>query len=82
MLWYGYGESVGPYTVKRVEAVARSLEERGLQEHSTLWNEAARQMRAAEIIHEQLGVGAELELPNGLSIYIEGDADKNVPWIH
>nr|DAX76469.1 MAG TPA: hypothetical protein [Caudoviricetes sp.] len=38
-----------------------------------MWHEAVRQMRAAEIIHQNLGVGAEIELPNGLSIYIESE---------
>ncbi|WP_299238581.1 hypothetical protein [uncultured Actinomyces sp.] len=56
-----------------MEAVARSLEEQELQEYSTMWLEAVRQMRAAEIIHKNLGVGAEVELPNGMSIYIESE---------
>nr|DAM78752.1 MAG TPA: hypothetical protein [Caudoviricetes sp.] len=38
-------------TVEQVEAVACSLEEQELQEYSTMWLEAVRQMRAAEIIH-------------------------------
>jgi hypothetical protein len=58
-----------------VEAVARSLEEQELQEYSTMWLEAVRQMRAAEIIHKNLGVGAEVELPNGMSIYIESESE-------
>lgn len=65
---YGTGDSV---TVEQVENIARSLEEQELQEYSTMWLEAVRQMRAAEIIHKNLGVGAEVELPNGMSIYIE-----------
>lgn len=65
---YGTGDSV---TVEQVENIARSLEEQELQEYSTMWLEAVRQMGAAEIIHKNLGVGAEVELPNGMSIYIE-----------
>ena len=68
-VWDGNSE----YTVKQVEAVARALEDNELVEYSTLWHEAVRQMRAAEIIHQNLGVGAEIELPNGLSIYIESE---------
>lgn len=71
MNWKQYGTGDGGYTVEQVEAVARSLEEQELQEYSTLWHESVRQMRAAEIIHNNLGVGAEVELPNGMSIYIE-----------
>ena len=71
MNWKQYGTGDGEYTVEQVEAVARSLEEQELQEYSTMWLEAVRQMRAAEIIHKNLGVGAEVELPNGMSIYIE-----------
>ena len=69
---YGTGDIV---TVEQVEAVARSLEEQELQEYSTMWLEAVRQMRAAEIIHKNLGVGAEVELPNGMSIYIESESE-------
>lgn len=65
---YGTGDVI---TVEQVEAVACSLEEQELQEYSTMWLEAVRQMRAAEIIHNNLGVGVEVELPNGMSIYIE-----------
>lgn len=71
MKWNQYGTGNSEYTVQQVEAVARSLEDNELAEYSTLWNEAVRQMRAAEIIHQNLGVGAEVELPNGMSIYIE-----------
>ena len=70
MRWKTYGTGSG-YTVKQVEATARSLEDNELVEYSTLWYESVRQMRAAEIIHKELGLGAEVELPNGLSIYIE-----------
>lgn len=73
MKWNRYGTGNGEYTVRQVEAVARSLEDNELVEYSTMWNEAVRQMRAAEIIHQNLGVGAEIELPNGMSIYIEGE---------
>lgn len=73
MRWNQYGAGNSEYTVKQVEAVARSLEDAELAEYSTLWHEAVRQMRAAEIIHQNLGVGAEIELPNGLSIYIESE---------
>jgi hypothetical protein len=66
-----YGTGDGGYTVEQVEAVARSLEDHELVEYSTMWHESVRQMRAAEIIHNNLGVGAEVELPNGMSIYIE-----------
>lgn len=65
---YGTGDIV---TVEQVENIARSLEEQELQEYSTMWLEAVRQMHAAEIIHKNLGVGAGVELPNGMSIYIE-----------
>lgn len=67
---YGTGDSI---TVEQVENIARSLEDNELVEYSTMWHEAARQMRAAEIIHNNLGVGAEVELPNGMSIYIESE---------
>lgn len=73
MNWKQYGTRDGGYTVEQVEAVAHSLEEQELQEYSTMWLEAVRQMRAAEIIHKNLGVGAEVELPNGMSIYIESE---------
>lgn len=72
MKWNQYGTG-GGYTIEQVEAVARSLEEQELQEYSTMWLEAVRQMRAAEIIHKNLGVGAEVELPNAMSIYIESE---------
>lgn len=70
MKWKAYGTGSG-YTVEQVEATARALEDSELVEYSTQWLEAVRQMRAAEIIHKELGLGAEIELPNGLSIYIE-----------
>ena len=73
MKWNQYGTGNSEYTVEQVEAVARSLEDNELVEYSTMWNEAVRQMRAAEIIHKNLGVGAEIELPNGMSIYIESE---------
>lgn len=73
MKWNHYGTGNSEYTVEQVEAVARSLEDNELVEYSTMWHEAVRQMRAAEIIHQNLGVGAEIELPNGLSIYIESE---------
>lgn len=73
MRWKTYGTGNSEYTLEQVEAVARSLEEQELQEYSTMWLEAARQMRAAEIIHKNLDTGAEIELPNGLSIYIESE---------
>lgn len=73
MKWNQYGTGNSEYTVQQVEAVACSLEDAELVEYSTMWREAVRQMRAAEIIHQNLGVGAEIELPNGLSIYIEGE---------
>lgn len=73
MKWNQYGTGNSEYTVQQVEAVARSLEDAELVEHSTMWREAVRQMRAAEIIHQNLGVGAEIELPNGMSIYIESE---------
>jgi len=73
MKWKQYGTGNSEYTVQQVEAVARSLEDNELVEYSTMWHEAVRQMRAAEIIHQNLGVGAELELPNGMSIYIESE---------
>lgn len=74
MSWkqYGTGDSV---TVEQVEAIARSLEDNELVEYSTMWREAVRQMQAAEIIHKNLGVGAEVELPNGMSIYIERESE-------
>lgn len=70
---YGTGDSV---TVEQVENIARSLEDWELQESSTMWFEAVRQMHAAEIIHAEMGVGAEIELPNGISIYLE-NRDNN-----
>lgn len=73
MNWKQYGTGDGGYTVEQVEAVARSLEDHELVEYSTMWHESVRQMRAAEIIHNNLGVGAEVELPNGMSIYIESE---------
>jgi hypothetical protein len=73
MKWNQYGTGNSEYTVQQVEAVAHSLEDNELGEYSTMWHEAVRQMRATEIIHQNLGVGAEIELPNGLSIYIESE---------
>ena len=73
MKWEQYGTGNGEYTVEQVEAVARSLEDNELVEYSTMWRESVRKMRAAEIIHANMGVGAEVELPNGLSIYIESE---------
>lgn len=73
MKWGQYGTGNSKYTVRQVEAVARSLEDNELVEYSTMWHEAVRQMQAAEIIHQNLGVGAEIELPNGMSIYIESE---------
>ena len=73
MKWNQYGTGNSEYTVQQVEAVARSLEDNELVEYSTMWHEAVRQMRAAEIIHQNLGVGAEIELPNGIGIYIESE---------
>lgn len=73
MKWMQYGTGDGGYTVEQVEAIARSLEDNELVEYSTMWHESVRQMRAAEIIHNNLGVGAEVELPNGMSIYIESE---------
>lgn len=75
MNWKQYGTG-DVYTIEQVEAVARSLEDRELAEYSTMWLEAVRQMRAAEIIHQNLGVGAEIELPNGLSVYIERESER------
>lgn len=72
MNWKQYGTADG-YTIEQVEAVARSLEDNELQEYSTMWWESVRQMRAAEIICAEIGVGAEVELPNGMSIYIESE---------
>lgn len=73
MRWKTYGTGSG-YTIEQVEATARALEDRELVEHSTQWLESVRQMQAAEIIHKKLGLGAEVELPNGLAIYIESDS--------
>lgn len=71
MRWKTYGTGSG-YTIEQVEATARTLEDSELVEYSTQWLESVRQMRAAEIIHKTLGTGEEIELPNGISIYIEG----------
>lgn len=71
MRWRTYGTGNSEYTVEQVEAVARDLEDSELVEYSTQWLESVRQMRAAEIIHKTLGTGAEVELPNSISIYIE-----------
>ena len=71
MRWRAYGTGNSEYTVEQVEAVARALEDSKLVEYSTQWLESVRQMRAAEIIHKTLGTGAEVELPNSISIYIE-----------
>lgn len=70
MRWKTYGTGSG-YTIEQVEATARALEGSELVEYSTQWLESVRQMRAAEIIHKNLGTGTEIELPNGISIYIE-----------
>lgn len=70
MKWKAYGTGSG-YTLEQVEAAARALEDSELVEHSTQWLESARQMRAAETLYKTLGTGAEIELPNGISIYIE-----------
>lgn len=73
MKWNQYGTGNSVFTVRQVEGVAQSLEDNELVEYSTMWLEAVRQMRAAEIIHQNLGVGAEIELPNGMCIYIESE---------
>lgn len=70
MKWETYGTGSG-YTIEQVEAATRALEDSELVEYSTQWLESVRQMRAAEIIHKTLGIGAEIELPNGISIYIK-----------
>lgn len=75
MKWEQYGTGDG-FTIEQVEAVARSLEDNELVEYSTMWHESVRQMRAAEIIHTEMGVGAEIELPNGINIYLE-NGDNN-----
>ena len=74
MRWKTYGTGSG-YTVEQVEATARALEDSELVEYSTQWLEAVRQMRAAEIIYKTLGTGAEIELPNGVSIYIKEEPE-------
>lgn len=71
MKWKTYGTGSG-YTIEQVEVAARALEDSELVEYSTQWFESVRQMRASEIIHKTLGTGAEIELPNGISIFIEG----------
>lgn len=73
MRWKTYGAGSG-YTIEQVEATARALEDSELVEYSTQWLESVRQMRAAEIVYKTLGTGAEIELPNGISIYIEEKA--------
>lgn len=70
MKWKTYGTG-SSYTIEQVEATTRALEDSELVEYSTQWLESVRQMRAAEIIHKILGTGTEIELPNGISIYIE-----------
>lgn len=70
MKWKAYGTGSG-YTLEQVESAARALEDSELVEYSTQWLESVRQMRAAEILYKTLGTGAEIELPNGISIYIE-----------
>lgn len=70
MKWKAYGTGSG-YTIEQVEATAHALEDSELVEYSTQWLESVRQMRAAEIIHKTMGTGEEIELPNGISIYIE-----------
>lgn len=70
MKWKTYGTGSG-YTLEQVEAAARALEDSELVEYSTQWLESVRQMQAAEILYKTLGTGAEIELPNGISIYIE-----------
>lgn len=72
MRWKTYGTGNSEYSIEQVEAVARALEDSELVEYSTQWLESVRQMRAAEVIHKTLGTGEEIELPNGISIYIEG----------
>lgn len=71
MRWKTYGEGNSEYTVEQVEAVALALEDSEFVEYSTQWLESVRQMRAAEIVHKTLGTGTEIELPNGISIYIK-----------
>lgn len=73
MRWKTYGTGNSEYSVEQVEAVARALEDSELVEYSTLWHESVRQMRAAEVIHKELDLGAEIALPNGLLVYIESE---------
>lgn len=74
MRWKTYGTGNSEYSVEQVEAAARALEDSKLIEYSTQWLGSVRQMRAAEIIYKELGLGAEIELPNGLSVYIESES--------
>lgn len=70
MQWETYGTGSETFTTEQVENTARALEDADLYEAATEWNECVRQMRAAEIINDTMSVGAEIELPNGLSIYL------------
>ena len=74
--WCTYGTGGETFTLKQVEDTARALEDADLYEAATEWNECARQMRASEIINETLSVGAEIVLPNGISIYLTREDNK------
>nr|DAJ48611.1 MAG TPA: hypothetical protein [Caudoviricetes sp.] len=74
--WCTYGTRSETFTLQQVEATARALEDADLYEAATEWNECARQMRAAEIVNDTIGVGAEIVLPNGISIYLTREGNK------
>lgn len=74
--WCTYGMSSETFTLQQVEDTAHALEDADLYEAATEWNECARQMRAAEIINDTISIGAEIVLPNGISIYLTREDNK------
>ena len=74
--WCTYGIGGDTFTLQQVEDIARALEDADLYEAATEWNECARQMRASEIINDTVSVGAEIVLPNGISIYLTREDNK------
>lgn len=74
--WETYGAGGGIFTLRQVEDTARALEDADLQEAATEWFECARQMRALEIIDKHMDTGGSLDLPNGLSLHLGAETER------
>lgn len=74
--WETYGTGGESIILRQVEETARALEDADLQETATEWFECARQMRALEIIDKHMGTGGSLDLPNGLSLHLGAETER------